>query len=253
VLEESFDISRDFFDRPLEEKMELSPDLKDRKPAVPVFQLGYEHYPVLQGVLNRMEELEFRDFHLREGKEESYTNGDNALHDLDPGLNWWPKSPTGYREKTERLLAELGKVGDTVLDVLSESLGLVPTYLRLEHHKNATVPRYMIFHHYPKSTSSTVDETGILPHRDSSVFTIVSQGYNEAGLKINPYGQWVSVNPQPGSLVVNVGDILEVWIDPLIRVVVRRKSAADLWTCLYVSSRSQLAYQEFFCLQSSEN
>jgi isopenicillin N synthase-like dioxygenase len=91
-----------------------------------------------------------------------------------------------------------------------ESLGLPPTYLRLEHHKNATVPRYINFHHYPKSTQTEVDETGIIPHRDSSVFTIVSQGYGTSGLYINPYGEWIPVCPQEGGLVVNVGDILQV-------------------------------------------
>jgi isopenicillin N synthase-like dioxygenase len=207
-----------------------------------------------------MEEMKSRNFHLREGKEESYTNGDTSLEDLDPGLNWWPKRPIGYREKTERLHAELGKVGDTLLDVISESLGLPPTYLRLEHHKNATVPRYMIFHYYPKSMSSTVDETGLLPHRDSSIFTIVSQGYSAPGLMINPYGKWVPVNPQPGSLIVNVGDILAVckatlynnniWykLNPARKVswLMEGQRQAFGPSCLSLQTTT---YQKFCCLQ----
>ncbi|CAM6126293.1 unnamed protein product [Calypogeia fissa] len=235
VLDEAFDINRDFFSLPMEEKLALHPDLKDKKPLVPVFQLGYKHFPILGGVENRMEELVVRSYHMRDGPDEVYyTNGSTG--DIDPTLNWWTSNPHDYKQKVERLLNELGKVGDTLLDVFSQSLGLPHTYLREVHHKNATVPRYLNFHHYPKATKSDVDETGIVPHRDSSVFTIVSQGYDTEGLQINPCGEWVPVLPKRGSLVVNVGDILQAWTNGryrsiLHRVISNRKSSRH--SCAY--------------------
>jgi isopenicillin N synthase-like dioxygenase len=68
ILGEAFDTSRDFFNLPDGEKRELAPDLKEKTPMVPVFQLGYKGHPILRGVLNRMEELVFRNYHMREGE-----------------------------------------------------------------------------------------------------------------------------------------------------------------------------------------
>jgi isopenicillin N synthase-like dioxygenase len=68
ILGEAFDTSRDFYNLPDGEKRELAPDLKEKTPMVPVFQLGYKGHPILRGVLNRMEELVFRNYHMREGE-----------------------------------------------------------------------------------------------------------------------------------------------------------------------------------------
>lgn len=213
VLDDAFAINRDFFKLSMEEKLTLRANNANKERLVP-FQLGYKHFPVLRGIQNRMEEMVFRDYHLkpRDGPEATYSNGYSGP--VDPKKNWWPESPVGYREKVERLTAELGKLGDLLLDIFSEGLGLPPSHIRLEHHKNDTVPRYLNFHHYPKGTKLAVEETGIVPHKDSSVFTIVSQCDGETGLEISRDGKWIPVLPQRGGLIVNVGDILQVLDSP---------------------------------------
>lgn len=219
ILDEAFDASRDFFNLPTEDKLSLVQTVKE-KPLVPIFQTGYKHFPVLQGVENHVQEMVFRDYHLGNGPEESYTNGSSG--DIDPKLNWWPNKPHDYRGKVESLLAQLGIAGDTLLDVFSESLGLPRTYLREVQHKNADVPRYLKFSYYLKGKKSNGEETGLIPHRDSSVFTIVCQGYDTNGLQINPYGEWITVLPRKGSLVVTVGDILQAWSNGRYRSILHR-------------------------------
>ncbi|CAM6097452.1 unnamed protein product [Calypogeia fissa] len=221
VVDDAFAINRKFFELPKEEKLSLRVDNENKKRLVP-FQLGYKHFPTLRTTENRMEELVFRDYHLRprDAPEDTYSNGYKGP--VDSKKNWWPVNPPEYRDKVERLTAELGKLGDTLLDVFSESLGLPPSHIRSKHHKNASVPRYLNFHHYPKSTKPQVEETGITPHKDSSVFTIVAQCDGEKGLEINPDGDWISVMPQRGGLIVNVGDILQAWSNGRFRSIFHR-------------------------------
>jgi isopenicillin N synthase-like dioxygenase len=227
VLDDAFDINKQFFDQPMAEKLTMRDNNPNKEKLVP-FQLGYKHFPVLRGLTNRMEEIVFRDYHLkpRDAPEDCYTNGYDGI--VDRKKNWWPQRPAGYREKVERLKAALGKQGDILLDIFSESLGLPADHIRLHHHKNAEVPRYLNFHHYPKGEKPSEAEMGIGAHKDSSVFTIVAQTDGEKGLEINPDGEWISIMPQRGGLIVNVGDILQVLHSYLISLLQRFSKAAYL-------------------------
>ncbi len=51
---------------------------------------------------------------------------------------------------------------------------------------------------------------GIFPHSDATGITILNQINGVDGLQIKKDGVWIPVSFLEGSLVVNVGDILEV-------------------------------------------
>ena len=51
---------------------------------------------------------------------------------------------------------------------------------------------------------------GLPPHTDYGLLTLLFQDEVQ-GLQIQHEGRWVTVQPLPDSLVVNVGDHLEVW------------------------------------------
>lgn len=51
---------------------------------------------------------------------------------------------------------------------------------------------------------------GISPHSDAGTITILMQEDDVVGLQILHQGGWVPVNPLQNSLVVNVGDVIEV-------------------------------------------
>lgn len=222
VVDDALEINRQFFGLPMEEKMSLRVNNENKLRLIP-FQVGYKHFPMLRGTENRMEEMVFRDYHLkpRDGPGDTYSNGYDGP--VDSTKNWWPDNPVAYRETVERLCGELSKFCDDLLDVFSESLGLPPSHIRLKHHRNSTVPRYLHFHNYPKSTKPAVEEDGIRAHKDSSVFTIVAQPVGETGLEINPEGdQWIPVMPRRGGLIVNIGDILQAWSNNRFRSILHR-------------------------------
>ncbi|CAI0389781.1 unnamed protein product [Linum tenue] len=53
---------------------------------------------------------------------------------------------------------------------------------------------------------------GLAPHTDSSLITLLHQSSNATGLQISGDGGnlWIPVNPIPGALTVNVGDLMHI-------------------------------------------
>lgn len=53
---------------------------------------------------------------------------------------------------------------------------------------------------------------GLSPHSDGSALTVLQQGKGSSvGLQILKDDAWISIQPIPNALVINIGDTLEVW------------------------------------------
>ena len=62
---------------------------------------------------------------------------------------------------------------------------------------------------YPYCSQPSVG-WGIEAHTDSSVLSILSQDDEVSGLEVLKDDQWLTVKPIPNTLIVNVGDMLQV-------------------------------------------
>ncbi|MCG6888374.1 MAG: 2OG-Fe(II) oxygenase [Gammaproteobacteria bacterium] len=85
--------------------------------------------------------------------------------------------------------------------------------------RNAEVPLSRAsFVYYPgQAESSDKPAFGVGPHTDFGLLTVLCQDH-VGGLQVeNSSGQWIEAPPIPGSLVVNVGDLLERWTDGAFR------------------------------------
>jgi hypothetical protein len=80
-----------------------------------------------------------------------------------------------------------------LLNIFSESLGLPSDYIRLRQHKNAEVPSYLYAHYYPKSEKPLEEEWGVGAHKDSSIFTILTQTDGEKGLEFMPEEECIPI------------------------------------------------------------
>lgn len=59
--------------------------------------------------------------------------------------------------------------------------------------------------HYPKQEASRDDQNGIGAHTDVECFTIITQ--EQEGLEVlTKSGEWINVQPIPGTFVVNIAD-----------------------------------------------
>lgn len=53
---------------------------------------------------------------------------------------------------------------------------------------------------------------GLSSHSDAVALTILLQISDKQGLQIKKDGNWVPINPIPGAFIINIGDILEVYV-----------------------------------------
>jgi isopenicillin N synthase-like dioxygenase len=121
------------------------------------------------------------------------------------GPNVWPDIPgfaeavTAYYEAVlavgQRLLRAFAVALDEDEDTFARYATKTPSQLRLIH--------------YPYNPGAE-DAPGIGAHSDYECFTLLKP--TAPGLEVlNGGGQWIDVPPIPGTFVVNIGDMLELW------------------------------------------
>ncbi|MCL7041839.1 hypothetical protein MKW94_004401 [Papaver nudicaule] len=119
---------------------------------------------------------------------------------LDPD-----KVPEIVRNELIELDQYLERFAQTLMEMLGEGLGLERD--RLEN-MACFERRHLAGHYYPYCPEA--DRTvGTKCHTDPSVFTILLQD-QIGGLQVKHGENWVDVQPCPGALVINIGDILQI-------------------------------------------
>ena len=133
--------------------------------------------------------------------------------DLPPGHpyrqnmpdNLWPEGVEDFRPAIAELYGELDEIGRELLRATAVGLGLEVDWFGDKTALGNTVLRLA---HYPPVAA---DARGVraAAHEDINVITLLL-GAEEAGLELlTRDGRWLPINPEPGSMVVNVGDMLQ--------------------------------------------
>jgi isopenicillin N synthase-like dioxygenase len=128
-------------------------------------------------------------------------------HKYAPSMppNVWPDYPADFRAIFTELYAEFDRVGAQLLSAIARYLGLTPDWFVEPVRDGNSVLRLLS---YPPVSA---DAPGIRAgaHEDINLITLLL-GAEEAGLQLlDRDGQWLAVDPPPGALVVNVGDMLQ--------------------------------------------
>ncbi|KAK1380636.1 1-aminocyclopropane-1-carboxylate oxidase-like [Heracleum sosnowskyi] len=143
------------------------------------------------------------------------------LAPMPPDLNYVPEV---CRNEVVAWGEEVKKVGEELLGLLSEGLGLEKNKL-----KDLTCldGRTMVNHYYPYCPQPDLT-VGITSHTDPGVVTVLVQ--NEVGGLQVKYGEddWVDVEPVPGAIVINIGDILQIMSNDEYKSVEHRVLANPL-------------------------
>lgn len=119
--------------------------------------------------------------------------------------NLWPAEIASFRADVYALYEALDALGRELLRSLSLYLGLRADFFDEAVREGNSVLRLL---HYPP-TPPNPDGIRAEAHEDINVITLLL-GAQEAGLQLlTREGEWIDVNPPPGALVVNIGDMLQ--------------------------------------------
>jgi len=120
--------------------------------------------------------------------------------------NVWPDSPKGFQEGFTRLYAEFDKAGATILSRIALHLGLDENWFDATIEDGNSVMRLL---HYPPVADAEGGAIRAGAHEDINLITLLL-GAQEAGLELlTKDGRWVGVAPPEGTIVINIGDMLQ--------------------------------------------
>jgi isopenicillin N synthase-like dioxygenase len=123
------------------------------------------------------------------------------------GPNQWPDEAVlpGFKDTVVNYMEKLSEVSRHLLAIMSVSLGLDKSHIQTVFGKNPSPYTKLI--RYPKTVAGT---QGVGVHKDSGFLTLLLQDEN-GGLEAQSNdNQWHAVEPIPGSLVVNTGELLQL-------------------------------------------
>jgi isopenicillin N synthase-like dioxygenase len=120
--------------------------------------------------------------------------------------NVWPEEVSGFRAAALDVYHELEQVGNRVLCAAAIDLDLPPDWFADKTDYGNSILRPL---HYPPITNAPEGAVRAAQHEDINLITLLV-GSKEQGLEIlTRDGRWIAVTTLPGTIVVNVGDMLQ--------------------------------------------
>ncbi|KAJ8641528.1 hypothetical protein MRB53_018222 [Persea americana] len=113
---------------------------------------------------------------------------------------------SNLRSTIEELAAVVSDLAQRLAAILAENLGGKSDYF-VENCSSSTC--YLRLNRYPPCPILS-GVYGLMPHTDSDFLTILYQD-QVGGLQLLKDGRWITVNPNPQHLIVNIGDLFQAW------------------------------------------
>ncbi len=147
-------------------------------------------------------------------------------------LSRWPSAPADFRDVMIDWYRRCEDVGNALLRAIEQSLEIEPgtitsnfegthtSFLRLNYYPLCDDPA-------PADSGSEIDtgNLGINRHTDAGALTVLVQD-DVPALQVNKDGVWHTIMPEPGGLIINVGDMLQVWSNDRFRAPEHRVLAS---------------------------
>lgn len=237
LIDEAFGAAATFFNQPQEAKERQSP-------FAPGLNSGYEFMTQVRpstGVPDQKESLQV-----------------TARAGCMDGR--WPSVPTGFEPMAKRLMEQAHQLGRRILSLLEPRAcpalerGTLAASHRLWGHDGQCTLRLL---HYPPMDSGTLERLTsgdkpywrAGPHTDWCCCTLLFQRPGNEGLECagNPRepekaSRWVAVDPVPGGVAVNVGDMLARWSDGRLLSNLHRVRMPTAAECTPPRARYSMAF-----------
>jgi len=140
----------------------------------------------------------------------------------------WPPQVPGFRSAVRTYYRHCEQLAFRLLAALSTNLGMRPGYLSRGFGPDHT--SFLRLNYYPacpraadaaRDRAGRGNPLGVGPHTDSGALTLLLQDA-QSGLQVSRDGEWHAVEPRQGAIVVNIGDMVQVWSNDRYRAALHR-------------------------------
>ncbi|XP_039263008.2 uncharacterized protein LOC120339032 isoform X1 [Styela clava] len=146
---------------------------------------------------------------------ESYQVGGMAL---DSGQISWPDVEVpGFSTNLMKLFEECKKLSMRILEVLATGMKIkdkeyfLQCHSRIGKERNYTTLRSLYYPSVPENADVKSNQIRLGEHSDFGTMTLLFQD-DIGGLEVETYdGEYIEAKPIPGTVLVNIGDLLQFW------------------------------------------
>jgi len=219
IIERMLGASDEFFALPLEEKLAV-------RPAHPGINRGYaamgsEALAYSLGLETARPDL-FEAFNV----------GADAVDRTDPfyardpmgffAENVWPTHPAELRPAVVAYFEEARRVALELTDVFAAALGLPDRWFRPFVERSTVTMRVIHYERRPEDPPPAPDQMRMGAHTDYGIVTVLHADPVPGLQIVGPDGSWHDVVPEPGALLVNLGDLTAQWTNDRWRSTLHR-------------------------------
>jgi isopenicillin N synthase-like dioxygenase len=155
------------------------------------------------------------------------------IYDVGPGdgaaiVPQWPKDLPGFECAVRRYALAAEALAYRLLGAISINLGMPREFLWRDFEVGHT--SFLRLNYYPVCpaparprgvSTPTTGHLGVNHHTDAGALTLLLQD-DQPGLEVYRNGEWFLVEPRRDALVINIGDIVQVWSNDRYRAALHR-------------------------------
>nr|XP_043627330.1 S-norcoclaurine synthase 1-like [Erigeron canadensis] len=121
-------------------------------------------------------------------------------------MRFWPQNPNSFRTTLDEYSSKLYGLSIKLFELISINLGIKAEEIIKVYEKCTQGIR---MNYYPPCPEAH-KVVGLAPHSDATGLTLLVQVNEVQGLQIKKNSKWVPIKPILGSIIVNIGDVMEI-------------------------------------------
>jgi isopenicillin N synthase-like dioxygenase len=126
-------------------------------------------------------------------------------------VNTWPTHPAGFRQAVSRYFENAAAQAAVLLEIFAVALDLERDFFAQYTGHSTDTMRINYFQRSPGQDEPLDGQQRMGAHTDYGMVTVLYADSVPGLQVVGPDGQWQPVTPEPGTLLVNLGDLMAEW------------------------------------------